>query len=133
MSDEKELTANTAAASDVPGANTAAANEDADAKPAAEVEQFAIFWEKVEKKRNGCWGWTGKLKAGRGRLFIGKRLITAHRFAWALVNGAIPDDHDIVKRDKNCEGYCVNPEHRVLVERKSKIRENSCRCPLCGR
>lgn len=50
------------------------------------------FWEKVEKG-SGCWLWlAGVGSDGYGKFLAAKgRTVRAHRFAFELVNGSIPD------------------------------------------
>ncbi|MBA3891994.1 MAG: HNH endonuclease [Gemmatimonadaceae bacterium] len=60
------------------------------------------FWAKVQVPPEGddvsCWPWTAAVNAkGYGVFFFGSRLdgsrrtVLAHRFAWELVNGPLPD------------------------------------------
>jgi hypothetical protein len=68
---------------------------------------------------SGCVLWTGALNAagygtiGRGAVHEGK--ILAHRLAWELINGPIPDGLEICH---DCPGgdnpRCVNPDHMFL-------------------
>ena len=68
------------------------------------------FWAKVVKTA-ACWLWTGaKYKAGYGHFSMAKgKDEGAHRIAYALMRGPIPDgltlDH--LCRNKSC----VNPDH----------------------
>jgi hypothetical protein len=71
------------------------------------------FWEKVEKT-DTCWLW-GKCitSGGYGRLKVGGRTVLAHRVAYELEVGPIPDglqlDH---VRARGCANkHCVNPAH----------------------
>lgn len=67
------------------------------------------FWKKVSKQDNGCWLWTGALVNGYGQILVGKRRILAHRFAYELLVGPIPDG---ITLDHLCRvRNCVNPEH----------------------
>lgn len=79
----------------------------------SDSEFVAHFWERVD--RNGptqphmdspCWVWTGCINTGGyGSLYWRKRPLTAHRVAWELQNGPIP------------EGLCVlhHCDHRACV------------------
>lgn len=54
----------------------------------------------------GCWNWTGaKVRGGYGGHGSGR----AHRVAWELLVGAIPEGHDLHHLCGN--RLCVNPEH----------------------
>jgi hypothetical protein len=79
------------------------------------------FWSKVDKSGgiDACWIWTAFInKAGYGRFGVGGRSgkpLNAHRVAWELTNGAIPDGLWVLH---NCPGgdnpACVNPSHMFL-------------------
>ena len=80
------------------------------------------FWQKVN--RNGpinpkagtaCWWWTGATDdKDYGKFWDGEKQVLAHRFAWELFVGPIPDggvvDHD--DPGIGCgRSLCVNPAH----------------------
>lgn len=66
----------------------------------------------------GCWNWTGRTdpRIGYGcleRFFKGKKYILAHRLAYALMVGDIPENFTI---DHLCRNRrCVNPAHLEAV------------------
>lgn len=66
----------------------------------------AEFWSHVEKT-DGCWIWTGaRNNSGYGSLYYEKRYQLAHRVAWRLANGPIPDGLHILH---SCDNRpCVN-------------------------
>lgn len=76
------------------------------------------FWPKVDRSRgaDACWLWTGA-RTGPGRtygsfLYEGRNA-RAHRVAYTLVNGPIPDGLTI---DHLCRvRLCVNPSHLEAV------------------
>jgi hypothetical protein len=71
------------------------------------------FWDKVEKT-DGCWEWTasrdrygyGDFRYGPER---GCKRVRAHRFAYEIHNGSIPDGLHVLHRCDNPP--CVNPDH----------------------
>lgn len=71
-------------------------------------------WAKnVSISPNGCWEWIGlRTPKGYGRLpILGKRNVetSAHRYAWEIFFGPIPEGKLICHRCDN--PWCVNPEH----------------------
>jgi hypothetical protein len=71
------------------------------------------FWAKVEKGE-GCWLWRGSLtRDGYGQLRFAGRTHQAHRVAYTLLVGAIPDGLSL---DHLCRVHrCVNPAHLEAV------------------
>lgn len=49
-----------------------------------------LFWGRTERS-NGCWLWTGDSSKGYGRVGYDGQIWAAHRLAWFLTNGHIPD------------------------------------------
>lgn len=91
------------------------------------------FWERVDQSGGpaSCWEWTGpKHPAGYGiveRLTDDGHFRRAHRFAWYLANGPIPDGMYICHACDNPS--CCNPAHLFLgtpvenvVDREQKGR-----------
>lgn len=67
------------------------------------------FWSRVIKT-TGCWEWTGsKTSGGYGNVRFQGRNVYAHRLAYTLHRGAIPDGLVI---DHLCRNRsCVRPDH----------------------
>lgn len=67
------------------------------------------FWQKVLADPSGCWLWVGsRTTAGYGSFFFSKQRY-AHRFAYELCIGKIPDGLEL---DHLCRiRCCVNPSH----------------------
>jgi hypothetical protein len=95
----------------------------------------ARFWRHVEKTE-GCWLWTGvTYPSGYGQLhFKGSRNVRAHRFAYELLVGPIPEamtiDH-LCHDSALCSGgascphrRCVNPEHLALATVAENVRRS---------
>jgi hypothetical protein len=83
--------------------------------PKRSIEQRAPqrFWSNV-KKTPTCWVWLGKPTTyGYGQFSVRRKNYRAHRYAWMLLRGAIPDGLVI---DHVCRNrLCVNPNHLELV------------------
>jgi hypothetical protein len=74
------------------------------------------FWSKVKiSTADACWLWQAATIRGYGQIGSGghpKRPLYAHRVAWELTHGAIPDDLNVLHR---CDvPLCVNPAHLFL-------------------
>lgn len=82
------------------------------------------LWEKVDKTDN-CWLWTGVITRGDyGQIWVVDRMRPAHRVAYELVVGPIPEGLTL---DHLCRvPRCVNPAHLEPVT----SGENSRRSPL---
>jgi hypothetical protein len=80
------------------------------------------FWAKVVKQATPCWTWTaGQLNGGYGQFKLSAdSVVSAHRFAYELVRGPIPDGLTIDHLCKN--RLCVNPEHLEAVTMGDNIR-----------
>lgn len=76
-----------------------------------------------------CWLWQKALNSmGYGEVYVGKRVMLAHRLAWTLANGSeIPPGHYMLH---SCDTpSCVNPHHL----RPGTQKENSADARKRGR
>jgi hypothetical protein len=73
------------------------------------VEAFGL---RVSKS-DACWLWTGgKEHFGHGRLTFARRRYKAHRLAWEIAHGPIPDGMRVLHR---CDvPACVRPSHLFI-------------------
>ena len=77
------------------------------------------FWSKVDKSGD-CWIWTaGKSKDGYGRIGVCGAARLAHRIAWIMERGNIPDGMTI---DHLCRNRaCQNVQHMELVTNRENV------------
>lgn len=79
------------------------------------------FWAKVNRT-DKCWFWMGaKMKNGYGILTRGGSNQTAHRRAYELVHGKIPDGMCVLHR---CDvRNCVRPDHLFRGTKLDNVRD----------
>ncbi len=80
------------------------------------------FWEKVQKT-DKCWEWTASLGSrGYGQFMVSTGNITkAHRMAWKLTYGEIPDKMEVLH---NCDNpICCRPDHLFLGTQIDNIND----------
>ncbi len=85
------------------------------------------FWSKVEKTPT-CWNWIGGKRRTK-KLYYGVfgithsyhnyETVTAHRFAYQLIKGPIPEGKELDHLCKNT--LCVNPDHLEPVTHRENI------------
>lgn len=89
------------------------------------------FWARVQRG-DGCWLWTGaRNEFGYGRVSIRSRVYKAHRVAWYLARGPVPDGIDVLHSCDNPP--CCNPAHLHLGTHRQNMREMVARNPRFAR
>jgi len=88
------------------------------------------FWRKVDAT-GLCWEWTGsRVTDGYGCFAVNRRMLGAHRVAWMISRGAIPDGMQL---DHLCRNRgCVRPQHLEVVTPGENIQRGIAG-PLLGR
>ena len=86
----------------------------------------ARFWAKVQKT-DSCWLWTAaKNRFGYGRFMLNGKVVRAHRVAWTLAYGQIPEGagfHGTCVLHLCDNPMCVNPSHLVLGTQGENCRD----------
>ena len=79
-------------------------------RPEYTPEFIERFWSQAERDAAGCLLWRGRTNAkGYGVLKVGRSERLAHRVAWELVNGAIPQALNVCHR---CDvRQCIDAAH----------------------
>jgi HNH endonuclease len=71
------------------------------------------FWRFVAKTEpNSCWPWLKGTLNGYGRFNFNDTRMLAHRYAWTITHGPIPDGLDVLHACDNPP--CCNPAHLFL-------------------
>lgn len=84
-------------------------------------EQPERFWAKVQKRaEHECWPWLGCVAKPQGYGRAGKRGY-AHRLAYEIVHGPIPDGLEVRHACDN--RICCNPAHLSIGKRKDNVQD----------
>jgi hypothetical protein len=83
------------------------------------------FWEKVKIGEIGeCWMWIGSRSPdGYGRISVNRKNKNAHRIAWELVYGKIPEGMQVLHHCDN--PGCVFIGHLFLGTQQDNMRDRS--------
>lgn len=70
-----------------------------------------------------CWVWTaGRTAAGYGEIRVGPLVMLAHRVAWWLAHGRLPDPG--IEIAHRCDlTYCVRPSHLFAATHAENIQD----------
>ena len=79
------------------------------------------FWTKVKKTKD-CWLWTASIVGnGYGGFSLDGQMRRAHRVAWELTFGPVPDGYQVLHK---CDVRpCVRPDHLFLGTHTDNLRD----------
>lgn len=91
-----------------------------------------LFWRHVIPEPNSnCWLWIGAVAGRYGHVVRNKISLQAHRIAYEIVRGPIPDG---LVLDHLCRvSLCVNPAHLQAVTQQENVRRGNSPPSLHGK
>lgn len=86
-------------------------------------EKLALRMSQKTDKTGPCHIWRGSQVGKYGQIKVDNRNTLAHRVAYSLANGPIPDGFDVLHR---CDTpLCVNPAHLFLGDHKDNMQDKA--------
>jgi len=91
-------------------------------RPPWSSEKFNdAFWSKCEKTV-GCWTWQHRTSgSGYGRIKRHRKEMPAHKYAWEITFGKVPDGLLVLHRCDN--PLCIRPDHLFLGTQSDNITD----------
>jgi len=93
--------------------------------PPLTAQDRARFWQKVcRDKPDECWNWLASQQpGGYGQFWLRDKMLRAHRVAWTIERGPIPEWASVLHRCDNVR--CCNSRHLFLGTQKENLRDRT--------
>ena len=101
--------------------------------PDLTTDEIERFWSKVDRSAgpNACWIWRAAVASnsaaggdGYGCIWLRRRSIKAHRLAWFLTFGPIPEGLEVCHNCPDGDNpRCCNPAHLFLGTHQENVRD----------
>ena len=110
--------------------NLAVCQVDEIPKDFVEIRLWTRFWSKVASGADeACWPWKRAVSSGTsqgyGSFFLSGRRVGAHRVAWILTHGSVPEGLDVLHSCDNPP--CCNPRHLSVGTHDRNLKDASAR------
>ncbi len=94
-------------------------------------EPLPRFLQKIKVAESGCHEWQALMhRDGYGKFCLNQKTIPAHRAAYLLLKGEIPEGMMVLHKCDNRK--CVNPDHLYIGTAKDNCRDRRERCAWWG-
>jgi hypothetical protein len=94
------------------------------------ISEARTKFESRVRKTETCWNWMASTRSGYGAFVLKPYTSYAHRAAWILFRGKIPQGKLVLHK---CDiKICVNPDHLYIGTYKDNARDASQRGQISG-
>jgi hypothetical protein len=87
------------------------------------MDKLAARMDQKTDKSGNCHVWNGSKVGFYGQIKVANKNTLAHRVAYLLANGNVPDECDVLHQCDN--PLCVNPAHLFLGSHKDNMQDKA--------